>query len=139
MSELKGTLTHKNLKKAFAWEARATQRWQWMALKADREGLREVGALFRDTADSDAGHAGGHLEMLTAAGDPVTNKPIGDTAANLEVAVADCTRQYTELYPEWADAARAEGLDEIAEWFETLARAERSHAGRFQRALDALG
>ena len=34
--------------------------------------------------------------------------------------------------------ARQEGLTEIAEWFETLARAEKSHAGRFQQGLDAL-
>jgi len=37
-----------------------------------------------------------------------------------------------------AKTARAEGFDEIADWFETLAKAERSHANRYQKALDAL-
>jgi rubrerythrin len=37
-----------------------------------------------------------------------------------------------------ARAARDEGFEEIADWFETLAKAERSHAGRFQRALNEL-
>jgi rubrerythrin len=37
-----------------------------------------------------------------------------------------------------ARQARDEGFDEIADWFETLAKAERSHANRFQKALDTL-
>ncbi len=49
------------------------------------------------------------------------------------------THEYTDMYPGMASAAREEGFDEIAEWFETLAKAEKSHAGRFQKALDTLG
>jgi len=37
-----------------------------------------------------------------------------------------------------AKTAREEGVDEIADWFETLAKAEKSHAGRFQKAFDTL-
>jgi rubrerythrin len=37
-----------------------------------------------------------------------------------------------------AKQAREEGFDDIGEWFETLARAEKSHAGRFAKALDTL-
>ncbi|MGA8048675.1 MAG: ferritin family protein, partial [Burkholderiales bacterium] len=37
-----------------------------------------------------------------------------------------------------AKQARSEKFEEIADWFETLAKAERSHANRFQKALDAL-
>jgi rubrerythrin len=36
-----------------------------------------------------------------------------------------------------AKTARDEGFGEIADWFETLAKAERSHAGKFQRTLDS--
>ena len=57
---------------------------------------------------------------------------------NLAAAVAGETFEYTEMYPGMAKAARVENFVEIAEWFETLAKAERSHAGRFQKALDGL-
>ena len=40
------------------------------------------------------------------------------------------------MYPGMAKTAREEGFDDIAEWFETLAKAEKSHAGRFQKMLD---
>ena len=43
------------------------------------------------------------------------------------------------MYPGMARTARDEGFDEIADWFETLAKAEKCHAGRFQKALDTLG
>ncbi len=42
------------------------------------------------------------------------------------------------MYPGMAKVAREEGFEEIANWFETLAKAERSHATRFQKALDGL-
>jgi len=37
-----------------------------------------------------------------------------------------------------AKAARDEGFTDIAEWFETLAKAEKSHAGRFTKMLETL-
>jgi rubrerythrin len=74
----------------------------------------------------------------SGAGDPVTDEPIGSTAENLKSAIAGETYEYTEMYPGFAKTARDEGFTEIAEWFETLARAERSHAGRFKKGLDTL-
>ena len=64
--------------------------------------------------------------------------PIGATSDNLKAAIAGETHEYTDMYPGMARTAREEGHDEIADWFETLAKAEKSHAGRFQRALDTL-
>jgi rubrerythrin len=75
---------------------------------------------------------------MEAVGDPATGLPIGTTAANLEASVAGETHEYTDMYPGMAKTARDEGFDEIADWFETLAKAERSHANRFQKALDAM-
>jgi rubrerythrin len=138
MPDLKGTKTHKNLKDAFAGESQANRRYLYFARQADIEGYPDVGGLFRDTAEAETGHAHGHLDYLKAAGDPATDKPIGSTDRNLAAAVAGETYEYTEMYPGMAKTARAEKLDQIAEWFETLAKAERSHAGRFQKALDAL-
>ncbi len=68
-----------------------------------------------------------------------TGLPIGSTSLNLAASIAGETHEYTDMYPGMAKTARDEGHDEIADWFETLAKAERSHANRFQKALDAMG
>jgi rubrerythrin len=138
MAELKGTKTHTNLRDAFAAESQANRRYLYFAKVADVEGLPDLAGLFRDTAEGETGHAHGHLDYLKRVGDPVTGEPIGDSVKNLRAAIASETYEYTQMYPGFAKAAREEGFEEIAEWFETLARAERSHAGRFQKGLDSL-
>jgi rubrerythrin len=138
MKSIKGTKTHDNLKAAFAGESQANRRYLYFANKADVEGQNDVAALFRSTAEGETGHAHGHLEFLEVVGDPATGKPIGPTDKNLAAAIAGETHEYTDMYPGMARTAREEGFDEIADWFETLAKAERSHAGRFQKALDSL-
>ena len=139
IAQLKNSKTEENLKAAFAGESQANRRYLYFAQKADVEGQNEVSTLFRSTAEGETGHAFGHLEYLEETGDPATGEPIGDTSANLKAAVAGETHEYTDMYPGMAKTAREEGLDEIADWFETLAKAEKSHAGRFQKALDSLG
>ena len=138
MAELKGTRTHTNLRDAFAAESQANRRYLYFAKVADVEGHPDLAGLFRDTAEGETGHAHGHLDYLKRVGDPVTGEPIGDSVKNLRAAIASETYEYTQMYPGFAKAAREEGFEEIAEWFETLARAERSHAGRFQKGLDGL-
>jgi rubrerythrin len=101
------------------------------------EGYNDVAAVFRSTAEGETGHAHGHLEYLEAGGRSGHRLPIGGTADNLKAAIAGETHEYTDMYPGMAKTARDEGFDEIADWFETLAKAERSHANRFQKALDA--
>jgi rubrerythrin len=123
MAELKGSKTHTNLKDAFAGESQANRRYLYFAKVADVEGHPDLAGLFRDTAEGETGHAHGHLDYLKRVGDPATGEP---------------TYEYTQMYPGFAKTAREEGFEEIAEWFETLARAERSHAGRFQKGLDNL-
>jgi rubrerythrin len=78
------------------------------------------------------------LDFLRETGDPATGVPIGNTDANLKAAIEGETYEYSEMYPGFAKTARDEGFEELAEWFETLARAERSHAGRFTKGLDTL-
>ena len=138
MTQLKGSRTEDNLKAAFAGESQANRRYLYFAAKADVEGQNDVAALFRSTAEGETGHAHGHLEFLEESGDPATGLPIGPTRDNLKAAVAGETHEYTDMYPGMARAAREEGFDEIADWFETLAKAERSHANRYQKALDVL-
>lgn len=136
--ELKNSKTEANLKAAFAGESQANRRYLYFAAKADVEGYNDVSSVFRSTAEGETGHAHGHLEYLEASGDPATGLPIGPTADNLKASIAGETHEYTDMYPGMAKEAREEGFDEIADWFETLAKAERSHANRFQKALDNL-
>ncbi len=138
MKSLKGTKTHQNLKDAFAGESQANRRYLYFAKVADVEGQPEIAGLFRDTAEGETGHAHGHLDYLKSVGDPVTDQPIGDSLANLKSAVHGETYEYTDMYPGMARAARDEGFTEIADWFETLAKAEKSHAGRFAKAAESL-
>jgi rubrerythrin len=138
MSTLKGSKTQQNLKDAFAGESQANRRYLYFAQKADVEGYNDVAAVFRSTAEGETGHAHGHLEFLEAVGDPVTGEPIGSTDANLKSAIVGETHEYTDMYPSMARVAREEGFEEIADWLEMLAKAERSHAGRFEKALEAL-
>lgn len=135
---LKGSKTEDNLKAAFAGESQANRRYLYFAAKADVEGYNDVAAVFRSTAEGETGHAHGHLEYLEQVGDPATGLPIGPTRANLKAAIAGETHEYTDMYPGMAKAARTEGFEEIADWFETLAKAERSHANKFQRTLDSI-
>ena len=136
--QLNGTKTHDNLKEAFAGESQANRRYLYFAQKADVEGYPDVAALFRSVAEGETGHAFGHFDFLSEVGDPVTGVPVGATTDNLKSAVAGETYEYTEMYPGFARTARDEGFDEVAEWLETLARAEKSHAGRFTQGLESV-
>lgn len=135
---LKGTKTHENLKDAFAGESQANRRYLYFAKVADVEGYSEVASNFRETAEGETGHAHGHLDYLKQVGDPATGLPMGDTVLNLKASIEGETHEYTDMYPGMAKAAREEGFSEIADWFETLAKAEKSHAGRFGQMLKSI-
>ena len=136
--EIKDSKTAENLKAAFAGESQANRRYLYFAQKADIEGAPDVAAVFRSTAEGETGHAHGHLEYLEEVGDPATGEPMGETEDNLKSAIHGETHEYTDMYPGMAKTAREEGFEEIADWFETLAKAEKSHAGKFQKTLESI-
>jgi rubrerythrin len=138
VAQLKGSKTESNLKEAFAGESQANRRYLYFAQKADVEGQPDVAALFRSVAEGETGHAFGHFDFLKEVGDPVTGVPVGSTVDNLKSAIEGETYEYSEMYPGFARTARDEGFVEVAEWFETLARAEKSHAGRFTQGLSSV-
>jgi rubrerythrin len=138
MPSLRGTETEQNLKDALAAETEANRRYRYFAQKADVEGYNDAAAVFRSTAEGEARHVHGILEYLEEVGDPASGKPIGSTSDNLKAAIASEIHEYTDRYPGMARVARQEGFDEIADWFETLAKAGKSHARRFRKALGAL-
>jgi rubrerythrin len=135
---LAGTKTLENLKVGFAGESQANRRYLYFARKADEEGYPDVSALFRAIAEGETAHAFGHFDFLAEWGDPVTSEPVGDTVANLKSAVAGETYEFTQMYPGFAKTAREEGFEEIAQWFETLAKAEKAHAGKYVAALGSM-
>ncbi len=136
---VKGTKTDQSLKEAFAGESQANRRYLYFANQADIAGANDVAAVFRSTAEGETGHAHGHMEYLIngGAGEPGTGMPAKTVAEALQAAIAGETHEYTDMYPGMAKTAREEGFDEIADWFETLAKAERSHANKFTKTLEA--
>ena len=136
---VKGTKTEQSLKEAFAGESQANRRYLYFAKQADIAGANDVAAVFRSTAEGETGHAHGHMEYLIngGAGEPGTGMPAKTVAEALQAAIAGETHEYTDMYPGMAKTAREEGFDEIADWFETLAKAERSHANKFTKTLEA--
>ena len=136
---VKGTKTEQSLKEAFAGESQANRRYLYFANQADIAGANDVAAVFRSTAEGETGHAHGHMEYLITggAGEPGTGMPAKTVAEALQAAIAGETHEYTDMYPGMAKTAREEGFDEIADWFETLAKAERSHANKFSKTLEA--
>ena len=136
MPSIVGTKTGKNLKAAFAKSAEAHLRYLYFAQKADIEGYNDVSAVFRSIAKGKTGHAHGHLEYLEGIGDPASATPIGSTTENLRAAIAAEAHESTDVYSGMAKTARDESFDDIADWFETLAKAVRSPYERFKKALD---
>ena len=130
VTELAGTRTHDHLLAAFARESQTTHRYLWFAQQADVDGRPDAAAVFRALAESETGHAAGHLEFLADVADPITGAPITDTTERLAAASAAEAREAADLYPRWADVAREEGLGEVADWFDNVAAADRRHAER---------
>ena len=125
------SVTVKNLEAAFAGESMAHIKYRYFAKIARAAGDVETAKVFEETAAQEVQHAFGHLDLLYP---PRELTP----ARALEMAIAGETYEYTEMYPGMAKTARDEKLDDVADWFETLAKAEKSHAGRFQSAKNNL-
>ena len=136
MADLKDSPgTWQALKEAFAAESQAAWRHRYFAIIAEFEGHSAAAEALGSAAESDALHAHGTLDFLRQAGDPSTDMPLGETEDNLAAAVAAEARLAGTVYPALAAQAQAEGLADIADWFETLAKAHRRHAAVLQALL----
>ncbi len=136
--ELEGTKSHANIKAAFEAESAASVMYRWCAQQADVEGHPEAAKRFAAMAEVKVGQALGHLEYLSYVGDPATGAAIGDTEDNLEAAKTAEHLKASELFPGFVVTARAEGLDEIAEWIESQMRADESNANKLAAGLEEL-
>jgi rubrerythrin len=138
MVELAESKTIGNLRAAFAGESQANRRYTYFSRKADEEGFPEIATLFRSISEGETAHALRHFDYMRKAGDPVTKVSVSDVKGMLNSAITGEEYECTAMYPEFAKVARQEGFEEIAKWFETLAKAEKAHAGKFKEALEKL-
>ncbi len=139
MPDLRGSQTADNLKAAFSLDSQTTWRYRYFSTIAHFEGHTELAQLFSEAAESDALSAHGHLDFLVPVGDPSTDMPLGDTTDNLAAALAEALQSARSAYPHMAKVARSEGFADIADWFETMAKARRRRATVLQKASDSLG
>lgn len=137
---LKGTQTEKNILTAFAGESQARNRYTYFASKARNEGYRQIAEIFEETADQEKEHAKRLFKLLEGGEAVVTASfpagVIGTTVENLDEAAGGENYEWTEMYPGFAETARAEGFGDIAVIFEAIAVAEKQHEKRY-RALIA--
>jgi rubrerythrin len=136
--ELKGTPTHENLRSAFVRKAAAGRLYLYLAKTADNEGRRDLARLFRELSDGETLHCHGLMEHLKAAGDPVTGGSMAGWEAYFQNAVDASQEEAEKLFPAFAAQARADGFEDIAEWFESLSRAEANHASRLLQYKETL-
>jgi len=138
MAELKGTQTLDNLKAAYAAEAQSSSRYRYLATIADFEGSPEAAVALTESAESDSLNAHGHLDFLKQHLEADAALLVGSTAQNLAAAMSTSQHLAETVYPQMAAQARAEGLDDIADWFETLVKSKRHAARRFAALLHRL-
>ena len=124
-----GTKTEENLKKAFAGESEARNKYTFFASKAKKDGFEQIAAIFTETADNEKEHAKMWYKELHGGA-------VGDTAINLEAAADGENYEWTDMYVKFAEDARAEGFEELAVKFEEVAKIEKSHEERYRKLLD---
>ena len=129
MAELKGSKTEQNLQAAFAGESQARNKYTYFASAAKKEGYEQIAAIFLETAEQEKEHAKLHLKFLGG---------IGDTAANLQAAAEGENYERTSMYPGMAKVAREEGFEDIARFFDNLAKIEKEHEARYRKLLANL-
>ena len=129
--ELKGSKTEKNLMMAFEGESMARTKYTYYASKAKKEGYEQIAAMFLETAENEKEHAQLWIKLLH-------NNEIPDTMTNLKDAASGENYEWTEMYVEFAKAAREEGFDEIARMFESVAGVEKHHEERYRKLIENI-
>jgi len=139
---IKGTLTEKNLLKAFAGESQAKNRYTFFSKKAKDEGYEQIAALFMETAMNEEQHAKIFFKFME--GNPVeitATYPAGmiaTTLENLKAAAAGENEEWTSLYPSFSETAAKEGFPKVATAFKLIAKIEADHEKRFLKLFNNL-
>lgn len=139
---VKGTKTEQCLLASFAGESQAFQRYTYFASVADKEGYKQISAIFAETAAQEKEHAKRFFKFLEGGMVEITSTyPAGiisSTVENLKAAAAGENEEHTELYPNAAKIAREEGFEEIATAFEKIAEVEAMHEARYRKLLSRI-
>ena len=130
MAEIKGTKTEKNLNAAFSGESQARVKYQFYASKAKKEGYEQIAAIFQETSDNEKEHAKIWYKLL--------HDGVADTMTNLKDAAAGENYEYTDMYVKFAEDAREEGFNEIAELFEKVGEIEKHHEERYRKLIENI-
>jgi rubrerythrin len=130
--DLQETQTHAHLKASFSMDAQASRLSERFARIAEIEGFPEIARTFRELAESQAFQAQGHLDLLMRAGDPLSGLQVGETPQNLRAALAAHDGELLETLPDMVAAARAEGFQDVASWFETMRHVREAHRQRLR-------
>ena len=123
-----GTKTEENLKKAFAGESEARNKYTFFASKAKKDGFEQIAAIFEETANNEKEHAKMWYKELHGG-------EVEDTETNLQAAADGENYEWTDMYKEFAKVAREEGFDELADKFEGVAAIEKTHEERYRKLL----
>lgn len=141
-SSIQGTKTEQNLLKAFAGESQATNRYEFFAKVARKEGYVQISNIFQETADQEKEHAKRFFKFLEGGMTEITASfpagVIGSTAENLKAAAEGENEEWTELYPQFADVAEEEGFKEVALAFRMIAKVEVEHEKRYLKLLQNI-
>jgi rubrerythrin len=125
--ELKGTKTYENLQTAFGGESEARNKYTFFSSKAAKEGYKQISNIFAETAGNEKEHAELWFKLFHG---------IGDTVENLQTAADGEHYEHTIMYKEFAETARAEGFEDIAQQFEKVGSVEAEHEKRYLKLKD---
>ena len=135
MGKLQGTQTEKNILTAFAGESQARNRYTYFASQAKKAGYVQIADIFKETANQEKEHAKRLFKLLEGGEAEVSATfpagVIGTTTENLHAAAAGENYEHTSMYPSFAQIARDEGFNEIADIFMAIAVAEKQHEKRY--------
>jgi rubrerythrin len=138
-NSLKGTKTEQCLLKSFAGESQARNRYEFFASVARKEGFEQIANIFQETALQEKEHAKRFFKFLEGGATEITASypagKIGITKENLKAAAEGEHEEWSELYPHFAEVAKAEGFPEIATAYKTIAKVEAEHERRYLKLL----
>ncbi len=121
--DIKNTESYKNIKLSFQNEAQAIVRYMIYAEVARNEGDEKAAELFDRMAINEIAHAKVWFKFLQET--PLT------TMDNVKSAASNENDEWKNIYPTFAEKAKQEGLNEIADLFQKISSIEYDHERRF--------
>ena len=139
--QLAGT-TLENLQAAYNGESNAKVRYESFAVKADAEGYKSVGSLYRAASKSEGIHAAKHAEVIKKLGaEPkatIEKADVKSTKENLEASIKGETYEKENMYPSFIKKAEADKNTGAVMTFKGAMAAEVEHAKFYSQALKEL-